>query len=66
MEIKTVSVVSKDPKYHNGEPFTINEADFDAEKHELLEPNKSPEPIAGDSGGNDGDKGADTKGKSKK
>lgn len=37
MEIKTVSVVSKDSKYHGGEPFTINETDFDAEKHELFD-----------------------------
>lgn len=34
-EVKTVSVVSKDPVYHNGEPFTINEEDFDPEKHKL-------------------------------
>lgn len=43
MEIKTASVVSKDPKYHGGEPFTINEDDFDPEKHELFDAEKAAE-----------------------
>ena len=37
-ELKTIKVVSKDETYHGGKPFTINEADFDEEKHELAEP----------------------------
>ena len=35
-DIKTVSVVSKDPSYHGGDPFTINEEDFDPENHQLF------------------------------
>lgn len=34
-DIKTVSVISKDAGYHGGQPFTINESDFDAKLHKL-------------------------------
>jgi len=45
-EIKTVSVISKNPNYHNGEPFTINEEDFDAQIHVLAEAEPVTEPGA--------------------
>lgn len=43
-DIKTVSVTSKDPAYHGGEPFTINEEDFIPETHEIYDPEKLVEP----------------------
>lgn len=60
MDIKTVSVVSKDSAYHGGEPFTINESDFDAEKHELFGVEKQA------AAATDSDAGEVAKGKPKK
>jgi hypothetical protein len=42
-DIKTVRVVSKDPEYHKGQPFTINEEDFDSKKHRLFDSVKTDE-----------------------
>jgi len=54
-ELKTIKVVSKDETYHGGKPFTINEADFNEEKHELAEAPEKPKGKGKDKGEPKGD-----------
>lgn len=37
ISVPTISVTSTDPTIHNGEPFTINESDFDPAQHKRVE-----------------------------
>lgn len=65
-DINTIEVISTDPAYHEGQPFTINESDFDPKLHKRFPLTDD----AGDSGAEDEDQGesadAKPKGKAKK
>jgi len=52
-DIETVSVISKDSTYHNGEPFTINKDDFDPQKYELANADSAVETAEGVEVGDD-------------